>query len=158
MGSSSASSNGGRCIRSSCNCGAQNRTRQMAAEFADRHESLEAQTGEQEEQAAARSRRCRRRPVCRRSCTSAAPSCWRSSLAPAPRDSAAVLAATKRRSASRKTMSSLDKRISNEQQLASTYGQWISVVAAQQRVEVNRGLRGVLVILASRSSHFLWMV
>ena len=42
----------------------------------------------------------------------------------------------------------MDKRISNEQQLAATYGQWIGVVAAEQRVHVNRGLRGALIILA----------
>ncbi len=129
-----------------------------AAEFADQHESLEAQTG-------GASRRKRQKPparlprqplparsagCARRSCTLCCALPLLPALSgPSSVDSArSVLAATKRRSASRKTMSSLDKRISNEQQLASTYGQWIGVVAAQQRVEVNRGLRGVLVILS----------
>jgi small-conductance mechanosensitive channel len=42
----------------------------------------------------------------------------------------------------------LDKRIDIEKRLAVKYGQWIDIVASEQRVEVNRSLRGVLVILA----------
>ncbi len=63
-------------------------------------------------------------------------------------ESAAILKTTKRRAADQKTLATLDKRIDNEKQLANVYGQWIGVVAAEQRLIVNGGLRGVLVILA----------
>ncbi len=62
--------------------------------------------------------------------------------------SATLLETTQRRAADRKTLSTLAKRIDNETQLANTYGQWIGMVAAEQRSLVNGALRGVLVILA----------
>jgi small-conductance mechanosensitive channel len=62
--------------------------------------------------------------------------------------SATILKTTQRRAADRKTLVTLAKRIDNETQLAKTYGQWIDMVAAEQRSLVNGGLRGVLVILA----------
>lgn len=67
---------------------------------------------------------------------------------PSHEESAAILKKTQRRAAGEKSLSNLDKRISNEKQLATVYGKWIDVVAAQQRSVVNRALRGVLVILA----------
>lgn len=112
-----------------------------AAKFTAQHESLEGQTGAQDQQPT--------RPVAATAAGAApAPAAAGSAASPSAAQSAAVLAATKRRSTVRKTLSSLDKRISNEQQLASTYGQWIAVMAAEQRAYVNRALRGVLVILA----------
>ncbi|HEV7966685.1 MAG TPA: mechanosensitive ion channel domain-containing protein [Candidatus Acidoferrales bacterium] len=63
-------------------------------------------------------------------------------------ESAVILKTTKRRADDRKTLATLDKRIDNEKKLADVYGQWIGVVAAEQRSIVNGGLRGVLVILA----------
>ena len=66
---------------------------------------------------------------------------------PAGEQSAAILKTTKRRAADEKTLSTLDKRVENEKQLSSVYAQWIGVVAAEQKTVVNRGLRGVLVIL-----------
>ena len=71
-----------------------------------------------------------------------------SATTPAREESATILETTKRRAADRKTLATLAKRIDNEKQLANTYGQWIGVVAAEQRSLVNGGLRGVLVILA----------
>jgi small-conductance mechanosensitive channel len=70
--------------------------------------------------------------------------------APSPNheQSTAILQRTKRRAADQKTMSTLDERVDSEKQLADVYGQWINVVASEQRVLVNGGLRGVLVILA----------
>ena len=62
-------------------------------------------------------------------------------------DSAAILETTKRRASDRKTLATLDKRIDNERHLANVYGDWIGVVAVEQRSLVNGGLRGVLVIL-----------
>jgi small-conductance mechanosensitive channel len=60
---------------------------------------------------------------------------------------AATLETTQRRAADRKALATLDKRVDNETQLASAYGQWIAVVAAEQRSLVNGGLRDILVIL-----------
>jgi small-conductance mechanosensitive channel len=62
--------------------------------------------------------------------------------------SAATLETTQRRAADRKALATLDKRVDNETQLANAYGQWIAVVAAEQRSLVNGGLRDILVILA----------
>ena len=67
---------------------------------------------------------------------------------PAEKASATILETTQRRAADRKTLATLAKRIDNETLLANTYGQWIGVVAAEQRSLVNGALRGVLVILA----------
>jgi small-conductance mechanosensitive channel len=67
---------------------------------------------------------------------------------PSGEGSATILETTQRRAADRKTLVTLAKRIDNETQLAKTYGQWIGMVAAEQRSLVNGGLRGVLVILA----------
>jgi len=60
----------------------------------------------------------------------------------------AILKSTKRRAAGQKSLSNLDKRIDNEKELATIYGEWIEVVAGQQRSVLNRALRGALIILA----------
>ena len=62
-------------------------------------------------------------------------------------ESAALVERTKLRAADQKTLATLDKRVDNEKQLANLYGEWIDVVRDQQRLIVNGGLRGVLVIL-----------
>lgn len=111
----------------------------LAAQFSTRHESLESQTAAQENKF---------RGAAPAGSGSAAAADNAKAAAPSPEDSAAQVAATKRRSANSRAMASLDKRVANEQQLANVYGQWISIVAAQQRVQVNRGLRGALIILA----------
>jgi small-conductance mechanosensitive channel len=69
-------------------------------------------------------------------------------VTPSGEGSATILETTQRRAADQKTLVTLAKRIDNETQLANTYGQWIGMVAAEQRSLVNGGLRGVLVILA----------
>jgi small-conductance mechanosensitive channel len=61
--------------------------------------------------------------------------------------SAAMVQSTKRRAADSKTLSTLDQRIDNENQLATVYGQWAGVVATEQRTLVNRALYGVVIIL-----------
>jgi small-conductance mechanosensitive channel len=71
-----------------------------------------------------------------------------SSGAPTGESSATILETTQRRASDRKTLATLAKRTDNETLLANTYGQWIGVVAAEQRSLVNGALRGVLVILA----------
>jgi small-conductance mechanosensitive channel len=67
---------------------------------------------------------------------------------PTSEASAAMIKSTRRRATGRKSLSNLDKRIENENQLATVYGNWIGVVTAKQRLVLNFALRGVLVILA----------
>ena len=66
---------------------------------------------------------------------------------PTHEQSAAILRTTKDRAAERKTVWTLSKRIDSENQLANVYGQWIGVVASEQRSLANGVLRGVLAIL-----------
>jgi small-conductance mechanosensitive channel len=61
--------------------------------------------------------------------------------------SAAVVAATKSRASDQKRLTSLNKRIEDQRQLADVYGNWIGVVAAQQRSVINYAARGLLIIL-----------
>jgi len=61
--------------------------------------------------------------------------------------SAAVVAATRGRANDQKTLTSLAKRVDDQQQLAKVYGNWIAVVAALQKSVINHASRGVLVIL-----------
>jgi small-conductance mechanosensitive channel len=63
-------------------------------------------------------------------------------------ESAALVKATKQRSAAAKALASLDKRIDDQKQLAENYGKWIEAVAAKQRAVVHRGLTGLAFILA----------
>ncbi len=64
-----------------------------------------------------------------------------------PERSAAVLQLTKTRSQDQKALSTLDKRVDDQQQLAVVYGKWIGIVAGKQRAIVNYALRGIAVIL-----------
>jgi len=66
---------------------------------------------------------------------------------PNRRASAAMVNRTKHRAAAEKILANLDKRIENEKQLAKTYGDWADVVAAKQRLVVNRALLGTAIIL-----------
>src|SRR5262249_46627003 len=54
-----------------------------------------------------------------------------------PENSRAALNTTKQTAADRKSLATLDKQIDTEKRLAAKYGQWIDVVAAEQRAEVN---------------------
>jgi small-conductance mechanosensitive channel len=63
-------------------------------------------------------------------------------------ESAALVKATKQRSAVAKAMASLDKRIGDQKQLAENYGKWIEAVAAKQRAVVHSALIGLAFILA----------
>jgi small-conductance mechanosensitive channel len=62
-------------------------------------------------------------------------------------NSSAIIAATKRRASDEKALTSFDKRIDGQKQLANVYGNWIAVVVAQQRSVIHYALRGVLLIL-----------
>ena len=58
-----------------------------------------------------------------------------------------MLQLTKTRSQDQKALSTLDKRVDDQQQLAVVYGKWIGIVAGKQRAIVNYALRGIAVIL-----------
>jgi small-conductance mechanosensitive channel len=54
---------------------------------------------------------------------------------------------TRRLSSERKTLTALDKRIGDQEEIAGIYSRWSAVVADRQRVTFHRGLFGVLLIL-----------
>ena len=66
----------------------------------------------------------------------------------APEDTLTLVVITKQIASDQKALAGFDKRIETEKELADVYGKWIDVVATKQRALVNRGLRGVLIILA----------
>jgi small-conductance mechanosensitive channel len=61
--------------------------------------------------------------------------------------STALLAATQRLARIGRIRATLDQRVDNQHHLADVYAGWIGVVAAQERMVVNRFLRGVALIL-----------
>jgi len=61
--------------------------------------------------------------------------------------SAAMLQLTKSRSQDQKALSTFDKRVDDQTQLAGVYEKWIGIVAAKQRTALNYALRGVAIIL-----------
>src|SRR5262249_5932345 len=63
-------------------------------------------------------------------------------------ESKAALKTTKRNSADRKALTTLDKRIDTEKRLADVYGQWSDAVTGEQWSLFHNALRGVLLILA----------
>jgi len=56
--------------------------------------------------------------------------------------------AAKQRGSLKKTLTSLDKRIDDQKQLAGTYTKWIGVVADKQRTVLHRALIGLTIVLA----------
>lgn len=109
-----------------------------ASAFAAEHNSLAVQIGEQSGKSKA--------PVAPGGAASTPLATTNSNNTPGE-ESAAILKTTKRRAADEKTLATLDKRVENEKELANVYGQWIGIVSAEQNSSLNRGLRGVLVIL-----------
>ena len=61
-------------------------------------------------------------------------------------ESAALVKAAKQRSGNQKALASFDKRSDDQKQLADNYGDWIGVVAAEQRAVIHRALTGVAII------------
>jgi small-conductance mechanosensitive channel len=59
----------------------------------------------------------------------------------------AVIASLRRLSDRQKNLSDLDKRVQDHQDLADVYGNWMVVVASQQRATVHRIVQSVLLIL-----------
>jgi small-conductance mechanosensitive channel len=79
-----------------------------------------------------------------------------SAAAPARGDSTSALKTTQRSADDRKVLTSLDKRIDTEKQLADVYGRWSDVVAADQWSLVHGALRGAIVILAIAAGGLLF--
>jgi small-conductance mechanosensitive channel len=104
-----------------------------------KHNSLEGQTSAQSEQSIGRVAQGN---------AATTPAAGGKSDTATHEESKVLLERTKIRAADRKTMAMLDQRIDNEKQLANLYGQWIGIVAMEQRALVNGALRGFLVILA----------
>ena len=67
---------------------------------------------------------------------------------PGQQGSADLVQASKPHGSTKKTLSSLDKRIDNQKQLADTYSKWINVVGASQRAVLHRILFGLTIILS----------
>ncbi|MFL6438310.1 MAG: mechanosensitive ion channel domain-containing protein [Terriglobales bacterium] len=111
----------------------------LATTLATRHNALERQLGAQKEQSA--------NAIVAVSPTSISTAGGEPTI-PSRKESGVMVRRTRQNAAAEKMLANLDKRIANEKQLASVYGKWIDVVAAEQRSIVHRGLRGVLIILA----------
>lgn len=59
----------------------------------------------------------------------------------------ALVKKSKQRAANQKRLSSFDRRMDDQKQLADNYGSWIAAVAAGQRTLIHRALIGVVVVL-----------
>jgi small-conductance mechanosensitive channel len=62
-------------------------------------------------------------------------------------ETAELLKKTQRLASNQKIVAAYDKRIETKKQLAAVYGQWIDLVAADQRKMLNRALLGTIIIL-----------
>ena len=62
-------------------------------------------------------------------------------------DTATLLKKTQELADNQKVLSTYDKRIETKKELAAVYGQWIALVAAQQRQVLHRALMGCAIIL-----------
>jgi small-conductance mechanosensitive channel len=60
---------------------------------------------------------------------------------------AAALSSVRRLSSDQRTLSELDKRVQSQQELASTYGQWGTLLKGRQRLVLNALLRSVMWIV-----------
>ena len=110
-----------------------------AAAFAANHNALETQSGTKQGSATGTSE-----PASAGGTTANAGVPANSSQ----QSSSDLVSAARQRGALKKTLSSLDKRIDNEKQLAVAYSQWIGVVAASERAVLHRILIGLTIILS----------
>jgi small-conductance mechanosensitive channel/ubiquitin len=67
---------------------------------------------------------------------------------PSREESAAVAKITRLRANDQKTLTNLDKRIDDQQQLAGVYAGWIAVVSAKQRSVLHQAILGLTIVLA----------
>jgi small-conductance mechanosensitive channel len=110
-----------------------------AATLSDKHNSLEDKSKAREEKAAPPD-------VLPASANAAATAAKPPN--PSRDESKTLVKATRERSAQAKALATLDKRVGNEKKLAEVYGQWIGVVATEQRSLLNLALRSISIILA----------
>jgi small-conductance mechanosensitive channel len=104
-----------------------------AASFSAKHAALEKQVSAQRQQ---------------RQQSSQTPAPPQTHAAAENREESAALAKiTRLRAADQKALTTLDKQIADETQLADVYANWISVVAAKQRAVLHRGMMGIVIIL-----------
>jgi small-conductance mechanosensitive channel len=118
---------------------AKHQAESAAAMFSAKHDALEAQLKGERESGGQQPAAATAEPT---------PIANEISVSHSREQSAALLKTTKRKSSDEKALSTFDKRMDNEKQLAEVYGKWIGVVVAEQRGVLNRALRGVLIILA----------
>jgi small-conductance mechanosensitive channel len=111
-----------------------------AAALSEKHNSLEQRSNTAKEQAPP--------PVAPPAQTAASTPATAGKPPDSREDSQTLVRATKARSAQAKALATLDKRVDNEKKLAENYGQWIDVVATQQRAMLNLALRSISIILA----------
>src|SRR5579859_5766806 len=69
------------------------------------------------------------------------------SAGPTREESAAMAQTTRRRANDQKTLTNLDKRIDDQQQLAGVYAGWIGVVSAKQRTVLHQAVLGITIVL-----------
>ncbi len=106
-----------------------------AAAFLGKHQALDAQSDAKQGSAAASAE-----PASTQAVTSAP-------AKQSPDKSVDLVKAAKLRAARKKTLTSLDKRIDDQKQLAGNYTKWIGVVAAKQREVFHSAMIGLTVIL-----------
>jgi small-conductance mechanosensitive channel len=122
---------------------AKEQTEETIATLVEKHSALDAQIHQEKAEAQAAAAPAPGAPA------SAAPPATARTHPQLSRDEAAALVtATKQRSARQKRLATFDKRIDDEKDLADVYTRWIALVAAQQRIVLNHGLRGAAIILA----------
>ena len=108
-----------------------------AAALSARHNALEAQSATKQAS----------KPTTGGPTTVGQPTTGTSAPAQRNQSSADLVKAARQRAEVNKTLTSLDKRIDNQKQLADNYTKWIGVVVAQQRDILHRALIGLTVIL-----------
>ena len=67
---------------------------------------------------------------------------------PTREESAAVAQTTRLRANDQKTLTNLNKRIDDQNQLAEVYGKWIGVVSAKQRSVLHQAIVGLTIVLS----------
>lgn len=121
--------------------GAKHSAESAAALLTTQHNSLEAQLDEAKSESPELAHRSKH------SKQSEPPSSGPASSNVTPEDTATLVVITKQIASEQRSLAGFDKRIETQKELADNYAKWIDVVAARQRVLVNRGLRGILIIL-----------
>jgi small-conductance mechanosensitive channel len=122
----------------------------LAAVLSDQHDALEAQTDAEKFNSPELASHSTLAQIASADASAQSTPPSKTVLATPPlshRDSEALLARTKQIAADQQSLSSFDKRIEAQKDLADTYIQWIGLVEARQRSIIRRMLVGALIIL-----------